>query len=162
MGKSDMYLKVEGAAQGPIKGESRDTNHTDEIEVIGWSWGLDGNATAFGSATARTTMQELIVRKRVDSASTGLMSALRSNEIIKKATLAVHKAGGIASIPYLTITAEKARILSHRLRNETDGAPELVEEIRLAFFKVQVEYRSQDLAGAGKGVNTFEAEVQPG
>jgi type VI secretion system secreted protein Hcp len=162
MGKSDMYLKVEGAAQGPIKGESRDTNHTDEIEVIGWSWGLDGNATAFGSATARTTMQELIVRKRVDSASTGLMSALRSNELIKKATLSVHKAGGAASIAYLTITVEKARILSHRLRNETDGAPELVEEFRIAFFKVKVEYRAQDLAGAAKGVNTFENEVQAG
>ena len=162
MGKSDMYLKVEGAAQGPIKGESRDTNHTDEIEVIGWSWGLDGNATAFGSTTARTTMQELIVRKRVDSASTGLMSALRSNEVIKKATLSVHKAGGTASIAYLTITVEKARILSHRLRNETDGAPELVEEFRIAFFKVKVEYRAQDLAGAAKGVNTFENEVQAG
>jgi type VI secretion system secreted protein Hcp len=162
MAKADMYLKVEGAAQGPIKGESRDTNHTDEIEVIGWSWGLDGNATAFGSATARTTMQELIVRKRVDSASTGLMSALRSNELIKKATLSVHKAGGAASIAYLTITVEKARILSHRLRNETDGAPELVEEFRIAFFKVKVEYRAQDLAGAAKGVNTFENEVQAG
>lgn len=162
MAKADMYLKVEGTKQGPIKGESQDAKHTDEIEVVGWSWGMDGNATAFGSTTARTTMQELIVRKRVDSASTGLMSALRSNEIIKKATLSVHKAGGMAPIPYLTITIEKARILSHRLRNETDGAPELVEEIRLAFFKVQVEYRAQDLAGVGKGVNTFEAEVQPG
>jgi type VI secretion system secreted protein Hcp len=162
MGKSDMYLKVEGAAQGPTKGESRDTNHTDEIEVIGWSWGLDGNATAFGSAAARTTMQELIVRKRVDSASTGLMSALRSNEVIKKATLSVHKAGGAASIAYLTITVEKARILSHRLRNETDGAPEQVEEFRIAFFKVKVEYRAQDLASAAKGVNTFENEVQAG
>lgn len=159
MAKADMYLKVEGATQGPIKGESRDSTHTDEIEVVGWSWGLDGNATAFGSANARTTMQELIVRKRVDSASTGLMSALRSNEVIKKATLSVHKAGGIASIAYLTITVEKARILSHRLRNETDGAPELIEEIRIAFFKVKVEYRAQDLAGAAKGVNTFENEV---
>lgn len=159
MSKADMYLKVEGTAQGPIKGESLDANHSGEIEVVGWSWGLEGNATAFGSSAARTTMRELIVRKRVDSASTGLMSALRANEVIKKATLSVHKAGGAASIPYLTITAEKARILSHQLRNETDGAPDLIEEFRIAFFKVKVEYRSQDLAGAAKGVNTFEHEV---
>jgi len=162
MAKADMFLKVEGTKQGPIKGEAVDAKHTDEIEVVGWSWGMDGNATAFGTAAARTTLQELIVRKRVDSATTGLMSALRSNEIIKKATLTVHKAGGIASVPYLTIVVEKARIVSHKVRNETDGAPELVEEFRLAFFKVQVEYRPQDATGAAKGVNTFEAEVQPG
>ena len=101
------------------------------------------------------------MRKPVDSASTGLMSALRSNEVIKKAVLTVRKAGGVASVPFLTITVEKARIVSHRLNNVQDGAPELGEEVRIAFYKVQVEYRPQDASGAGKGVNTFETEVQP-
>jgi type VI secretion system secreted protein Hcp len=160
MAKADMFLKVDGAKQGPIKGESSDARHADEIEVSGWSWGMDGNATAFAATAARTTLQELVVRKRVDSASTGLMSALRSNEVIKKAVLSVHKAGGMAPVAFLTITVEKARIVSHRICNAVDDEPMLTEEIRLAFFKVQVEYRSQDLAGAGKGVNTFETEVQ--
>ena len=161
MSKSDMFLKIEGARQGPIKGEAKTTGHTDEIEVVGWGWGMDGNATSFGATAARTTLQELTVRKRADSATTGLMSALRSNEVIKKAVLTVHKAGGTAPVPYLTITVEKARIVSHRLHNAEDGAPELVEEIRLSFFKVQVEYRAQDDTGAGKGVNTFETEILP-
>lgn len=162
MAKADMFLKVEGTKQGPIKGEAVDSQHADEIEVIGWNWGMDSSSTAFSTTTAKTTMQELVVRKRADSATTGLMSALRASEIIKKATLSIHKAGGAASVPYLVITVEKARILSHRIRNETDGAPELCEELRLAFFKVKVEYRPQDLTGAGKGVHTFEAEVQTG
>ena len=161
MARADMFLKVEGAKQGQIKGEATDAAHTNEIEVSGWSWGMDGNAAAFGAKTAHTTLQELVVRKPVDSASTGLMSALRSNEVIKKAVLTVRKAGGVASVPYLTITVEKARIVSHRLNNVEDGAPELAEELRIAFYKVQVEYRPQDAGGAGKGVNTFETEVQP-
>jgi type VI secretion system secreted protein Hcp len=156
-----MFLKVEGAKQGQIKGEASDGAHMNEIEVRGWSWGMDGNATAFGAKAAHATLQELVVRKAVDSASTGLMSALRNNEAIKKAVLTVRKAGGIASVPYLTITVEKARVVSHRLANVEDGAPELSEEIRIAFYKVQVEYRPQDSSGAGKGVNTFETEVQP-
>ncbi|MDH5540321.1 MAG: type VI secretion system tube protein Hcp, partial [Rhizobacter sp.] len=73
----------------------------------------------------------------------------------------VRKAGGQASVPFLTITVEKARIVSHRLSNVVDHEPELTEEIRLAFYKVQVEYRPQDSSGAGKGVNTFETEVLP-
>jgi type VI secretion system secreted protein Hcp len=162
MAKSDMFLKVDGAKQGQIKGEAAETGHVEEISVLGWNWGMDGNATAFGASTARTTLQELVIRKRVDSASTGLMSALRNNEPIKKAVLTVHKAGGTAPVPFLTITIEKARIISHRLGNAVDGEPTLTEEVRLAFFKVQVEYRQQDTTGAGKGVNTFETEVQVG
>ena len=160
MAKADMFLKVDGAKQGPIKGESSDSRHADEIEVSGWSWGMDNNGTAFGAATARTSLQELIIRKRVDSASTGLMSALRGNEVIKKAVLSVHKAGGKAPVAFLTITLEKARIVSHRVGSAIDDEPALTEELRIAFFKVQVEYRSQDGSGAGKGVNTFETEVQ--
>lgn len=161
MTKADMFLKVDGAKQGQIKGESAEIGHIDEIELVGWDWGMDGNATAFGASTARTTLKELVVRKRVDSASTGLMSALRSNEIIKKAVLTVRKAGGASPVAFLTITVEKARIISHRLGNMIDGNPELTEEVRLAFFKVQVEYRTQDSSGGAKGVNTFETEVLP-
>ena len=161
MARADMFLKVEGARQGQIKGEASDSAHVGEIEVNGWNWGMDGNATAFGAKAAHTTLQELVVRKAVDSASTGLMSALRSNEVIKKAVLTVRKAGGVASVPFLTVTVEKARIVSHRMTNAVEGAPDLTEEVRIAFYKVQVEYRPQDESGAGKGVNTFETEVQP-
>ena len=161
MARADMYLRVEGARQGQIKGEATDSAHADEIEVSGWSWGMDGNGAAFGARSSHTTLQELVVRKPVDRASTGLMSALRSNEVIKKAVLTVRKAGGLASVPFLTITVEKARVISHRLSNVVDDAPELTEEIRLAFYKVQVEYRPQDSSGAGSGVNTFETEVLP-
>ena len=161
MARADMFLKVEAARQGPIKGEASDANHVDEIEVSGWNWGMEGNATSFGTKAAHTTLQELVVRKMVDRASTGLMSALRNNEVIKKAVLTVRKAGGTASLPFLTITLEKARIVSHKLGNVQDGAPELSEELRIAFFKIQVEYKPQDASGAGRGVNTFETEVQP-
>jgi type VI secretion system secreted protein Hcp len=162
MARADMFLKVEGARQGQIKGEATDSAHPQEIEVVGWSWGMDGNATAFGSKSARTTLQELVVRKRVDSASTGLMSALRNNEAIKKAVLSVRKAGGASAVAYLTVTLEKARIVAHRMGNVADDSPVLTEELRIAFYKVEVEYRAQDETGAATGVNTFEAEVMPG
>ena len=31
----DMFLKIDG-----IKGESKDSKHKDEIDVLAWSWGL--------------------------------------------------------------------------------------------------------------------------
>lgn len=160
MAQGDMFLRIEGSKQGLIKGEASDAAHGGEIDVLSWSWGLDGNASAFGQTSARTTLQELVVSKHVDSASTALMSALRNNEIIKKAVLVARKAGGTDPLEYFRITMEKARITSVRLHG-ADGSPELNEEVRIAFWKVQVEYRPQDARGGGKGTHTFDAEVSP-
>jgi len=161
MSQADMFLKIEGTRQGPIKGESTDQNHIDEIEVVGWNWGMDVSAASFGAAQARTTLQELVVRKRVDRASTALMSALRSNEPLKKATLTVRKAGGEKSVDYLKITIEKARVMSHKVGSAADGSPELLEELRIAFFKVNVQYQPQTATGGSGGATTFETEITP-
>ncbi len=161
MALADMFLRVEGGKQGLIKGEVVQPDHLNEIEVTGWSWGMDGSSTAFGQASARTSLQELVIHKRVDSASTALMSALRNNEVIKKAVLSVRKAGGGAAVEYFHITIEKARLVAHRVGSAGVAAgPELHEEVRFAFWKVQVEYRPQDPTGGGRGVSTFETEVQ--
>jgi type VI secretion system secreted protein Hcp len=161
MSLGDMFLKIEGTRQGPIKGESSDTSHPDEIEVLGWHWGMDVSAASFGAASARTTLQELVVRKRTDRATTALMSALRANEALKKVTLSVRKAGGQAPVDYLKITIEKARIMSHTIGSASDGAPEMVEELRIAFFKVNVQYQPQTATGGGGGATTFETEITP-
>jgi type VI secretion system secreted protein Hcp len=161
MAIGDMFLKIEGTRQGAIKGESIDTHHTDEIEVLGWNWGMDVSAASFGASAARTTLQELVVRKRVDRASTALMSALRANEPLKKLTLSVRKAGGESSLDYFKITIEKARVMSHTVGSAMDGSPELVEELRVAFFKVNVQYQPQASAGGSGGATTFETEITP-
>jgi type VI secretion system secreted protein Hcp len=160
MAQGDMFLRIEGSKQGLIKGESSDAAHAGEIDLLSWAWGMEGNAAAFGQNTARTTLQELVLHKRVDAASTALMSALRNNEVIKKAVLVARKAGGAAPLEYFKMTMEKARITAVRVQGE-DGSPMLREEVRIAFWKVQVEYRPQDAAGGGRGTHTFEAEVSP-
>lgn len=161
MSLSDVFLKIEGTKQGPIKGDSNVPGHIDEIDVVGWSWGMDVSAASFAATQARTTMQELVVRKRVDRASTALMSALRANEPLKKAILTVRKAGGDTPVDYLKITIEKARVMSLKVGSASDGQPETLEELRLAFFKVNVQYQPQTGAGGTGGATTFETEITP-
>lgn len=161
MSLSDMFLKIEGTRQGPIKGDSNVPGHLDEIDVIGWNWGMDVSAASFGVGAARTTLQELVVRKRVDRATTALMSALRANEPLKKVTLTVRKAGGEAPVDYLKITIEKARVMSHKIGSVGDELPEMQEELRIAFFKVSVQYQPQTGTGGGGGATTFETEITP-
>ena len=162
MAQGDMFLKIDGARQGAIKGEAADVGHKDEIDVLGWTWGMEGNLI-HGQATAKTSVRDLKITKRVDKATTGLMSALRSNEVIKKAVLTVRKAGGKDPVEYYKITLEKGRIASlvQQSGDETDPAA-LNEEVSIAFSKVAVEYKPQGDDGQFRGGTEFEMDIFEG
>jgi type VI secretion system secreted protein Hcp len=90
----DMFLMIKGAKHGLIKGECQDDTHKGEIDVLSWSWGMQARPSlGGGGASGKASINELKVVKRVDSASTALMLALRTNESIQKAVLTLRKAG---------------------------------------------------------------------
>ncbi len=64
-----------------------------------------------GSASGRATIRELHVIKRVDKASTALMGAVRTNEVIKEAVLTLRKSGK-GALEFLKITIEQGRLMS--------------------------------------------------
>lgn len=162
MSKGDMFLKVEGAKQGPIKGEAQDSAHGSEIDVLGWSWGMRAQtAMGAGGVTGKSTLQELIVAKKVDSATTALMSALRNNEQLKKVVLTVRKAGK-DPIEYFKITLEGARITALDVVSEDEGSNEqLGEKLNIAFTSVSVEYTPQGEDGTPRGGMSFETDISP-
>ena len=161
MAQGDMFLKIESARQGPIKGEAQDENHPDEIDVISWSWGMRAQ-TALGGAGAsgKSTLNELHIVKRVDRASTALMSAMRNNDLIKKAVLTVRKAGGTA-LEYFKITIQSGRVTLLEVQSgESTVDAELAENLSLAFEKISVEYVPQGPDGQARGGMVFEAETR--
>jgi type VI secretion system secreted protein Hcp len=160
MALGDMFLKIEGTKQGAIKGESKDSSHKEEIDVLGWSWGMESNISLqSGLAAAKTSMSELIVVKRVDKASTALMASLRNNEVLKNVTLTVRKAGK-TPLEYYKVVLQDSRLTSIKQQNgETEGAPDCSESISLSFKKVTVEYTPQGDDGLPQGATTFEAEL---
>ncbi|MEO6562658.1 MAG: type VI secretion system tube protein Hcp [Nitrosospira sp.] len=158
MAQGDMFLKIESG--GPIKGETQDENHKDEIDVIDWSWGMQAKtALSGGGASPKATLNELSIVKQVDSASTGLMSAMRNNELIKKAVLTVRKAGGDPH-EYFKITIEKGRITSLDVDTSSFvSSGYLSERLSLAFQKISVEYVPQGREGLPQGSMLFDAEI---
>ena len=156
-----MFLKVEGTVTGLIKGESQDKAHLNEIDVLSWGWGMEGNRI-LGSmlTTSKSTIHELKLTKHVDSASTALMSGLRNNELIKTAVLTVRKAGGKEALEHVKITLAKARITSLTVHSGGESDPaELFEEMTFAFEKITVDYTPQGTEGGGGGGMTFEADA---
>jgi len=156
MAIGDMFLKVETARQGVVKGESADAKHTNEIDVVGWAWGMRAQTGMSASGDAsKATLNELDIVKRVDSASTGLMAAMRNNELIKKATLTVRKAGG-DPLEYFRITIQNARITALDLQTSES---EVNEKLSFAFKRINAEYTPQGKDGQARGSMSFETEI---
>ena len=155
-GYGDMFLSVKGAKSGEIKGESHDTAHANEIDVLSWSWGMQGRATlGGGTASGKAIVRELKVVKRVDSASTALMSALRSNEVITKAVLTLRKAGK-SPLEFMKITIEQGRLTGLSIEaGDQSGSPEVVEDLTFTFNKITVEYTPQGKDGQARGSMLF-------
>src|SRR5688572_10539928 len=129
-GVGDMFLMVKGAKHGVIKGEAHDDVHKEEIEVLRWSWGMQARPSlGGGGASGKATVNDLKIVKRVDSASTALMNALRTNEVIQKAVLTLRKAGE-NPLEYVKITIEQGRVTGLTIEaGDVSGGAEILENL---------------------------------
>lgn len=156
---SDIFLHVQTKRAGKIKGEGTTEGHSDDIEVLGWSWGVQaGSAIGSTAATARRSYRQLSVSKRIDSASTGLLSALVTNDEVREATLAMRKAGGEA-LDYYRMTLKGARVVNIDVQVDAQGRP--LETVLFAFTQIEIEYKRQQATGISAGAFSFSDEVLP-
>jgi type VI secretion system secreted protein Hcp len=156
-GAGDMFLSVKGASHGAINGESVDGKHKGEIDVLSWSWGIQGKPSlGGGTASGKATVREMKIVKKVDKASTALMGAVRTNELIKEAVLTLRKAGK-SPLEYLKITMEQGRVVSLDIEaGDPSGGFDVIERITLSFNKITVEYTPQGGDGLPQGGTTFQ------
>ncbi len=164
MARSDMFLKATGQRTGAILGEANDKTFVNQIDVVDWSWGMTAPSTLGGQRTGRVQLSELKIVKRVDRASTALMSVLNANEIMPTAVLTVRKSGGVGQVlPYFILTLTDARINTYNVNSTIgeDGAPLLLEHISLTFKKITVDYTPQTAAGGAAGASSFTGEAGP-
>jgi type VI secretion system secreted protein Hcp len=162
MAHEDFFLKIDTERGGAVKGEAQDRDHKDEIEVLGWSWGLSSPTSAAGLREARSAVHQLVVRKRADSATTALMGAAARCDNIKTAVLTARRAGK-GQQTFLKMTLRNARVTSFEIEGEggVDG-PGTIERLKLAFERVTVDYTPQGPDGLPRGGTSFEATWAPG
>lgn len=135
----EMILKIQG-----IEGESQTAGHTNEIDVLAWSWGMS-NAGSFHVGGAggggKAYFQDLSITKYVDKSTPSLMGALSTGDTVPAATLIVRKAGG-TGLEYIRITMTKILVTSLSTGGSS-GEDRLTENISLNFAQVKVEYIPQ-------------------
>ena len=141
----DMFLKIDG-----IKGESKDSKHGGEIDVLAWSWGLSQSGAGHvggGSGAGKVSVQDMHVTKWLDKSSCDLVFACASGKHIPKAVLFVRKAGE-NPLEYLTVELEDI-LVSHVSTGGSHGEDRLTENVTLNFAKFKLEYVPQTDTGAG-------------
>lgn len=134
---SDIFAKI-----GDIKGESLDSKHRDEIEVLSLSWGVTNTASVGGggSGAGRASFHDLLFVHTIDKASPSLLKACATGSHLKEATI-THRKAGKGQQEYLIIKMNDVIVTSVSLGDTSGSAGS--ENVSLAFAKVDFEYRPQ-------------------
>ena len=148
----DIFAKL-----GSIAGESSDSKHKDEIEVLSFSWGVS-NTAQFGPGTGagKATFRDLSIVHKIDKATPLLLKACATGQHLPQATITQRKAGG-AQQEYLTIKLNDVVITNVALDSTLS---EGMESVSMTFAKVNFEYKPFKANGTlGSGI-TFKYDLQ--
>jgi type VI secretion system secreted protein Hcp len=147
---------------GDIKGGSHDSRHQDEIEVVSWSWGLTNpaaGAAGGGGSGGRAAFQDVAFVHLVDRASPRLMLACASAQRFPEARLTVRRPDAATSDDFLRIILQDVRVTGvHTSPTEAVGG--LVEQVTIAFTRVDYEYRHQLSDGSLDTAVQFKWDLQ--
>jgi type VI secretion system secreted protein Hcp len=140
----DYFLKVDG-----IPGESKDSKHTDEIDVLSWSWGQT-NTGSFGGGggggAGKVSMQDFHFTMQMNKSTPKLMQHCASGVHIPKAILVSRKAGGDQQ-EYMKITFSDLLVSSYQMGG-SGGSEMGVDQISLNYTKIEFEYKEQKQDGS--------------
>ena len=141
---ADIFAKI-----GDIKGESLDSKHKDEVEILSWSWGVSQSGSIAqgggGGGAGKANFNDFNFTHRVDKASPILLKACATGEHIKEATITVRKAGK-GQQEFLIIKMNDVLITSVNPSGSDTAA--LAESVAMQFAKVALEYKPQKADGS--------------
>jgi type VI secretion system secreted protein Hcp len=152
----DIFLKING-----IDGESMDSDHKNEIEVLNWDWQIlqDSNMhMGSGGGAGKATVKDLNFVHNVDRSSPNLMKFCLTGKHIPEAKLVVRKAGG-SPLEYLKITMSDVVITNVQPMGSNEEE-RVKEKVSLSFAKVKQEYTVQNQQGGSGGAVTAGYDIK--
>ena len=137
----DVFLKI-----GDVKGESKDSKHVGEIDVLSWSWGVSNSGTPLGGGrgAGKANFNDLSFMHAVDKASPVLMKACAMGDHFPDATLVSRKAGK-GHQEYLIVKMKEVFITSVQPSGSSEHPMDSVSE---SFGHVDLEYKPQKEDGS--------------
>ncbi len=137
----DFFLKL-----ADIKGESIVAGHTDDIQIMSFSWGASQTTSVSGSGgsgAGRANLADLSIMKNYDASSVPLFKALLKGTHIATGVLTASKAGGDGK-PFIQLSMTELFVTSV----QTSGSSEVpMESVSFSYNTIKSEYFKQDDKG---------------
>ncbi len=155
----DMFLEIEG-----IPGESTDSKHKGEIEILSFSWGATQTGSfggGGGGGAGRLALEPFQVVTPLSQASPSLFSAVLSGQHFPQATLHVRNAGTAGETDYLKIKLSDVLVSSYQTRSVDQSVP--LDGATLNFARLDAVFQSPDASGtpeSGAGAG-FDVVASP-
>jgi len=153
---ADIFAKI-----GDIKGESLDSKHKDEVDVLSWSWGVTQSGTMAyggGGGEGKATFHDFNFTHYVDKASPVLMKVCATGEHIKEATVTVRKAGK-GQQEFLVLKMNDI-IVTSVAPGGSAGGDATMESVALQCAKVDLEYKPQKADGSLEAGLHFKYDIK--
>jgi type VI secretion system secreted protein Hcp len=144
MAAIDYFLKLDG-----ISGESKDSKHKGEIEVLSFSFGESSSgsmAYGGGGGEGKVQMSDFTFTARTSKASPQLFLHCAEGKHIKQAFLTARKAGG-SQQEYLKIKLNDVLVSSYALDGGEDET-EPHDSFSLEFVRISYDYAPQKADGS--------------
>jgi type VI secretion system secreted protein Hcp len=143
MAAVDYFLKLD-----TIQGESPDSKHKNEIEILSWSWGEVNKGThagGGGGGAGKVSMQDISFVSPTSKASPKLFLACATGQHIKEALLTCRKAGKQQQ-EYLKIKFTDLLVSNYQTGGTaSDVLPS--DQFSLNFTKIEMNYAAQKADG---------------
>jgi type VI secretion system secreted protein Hcp len=151
----DFFLKLDS-----ITGESVADGHSDEIQLLSFSWGgsqVTSVAGTGGSGAGKVSLENLHAMKYYDKASPTLFKALVSGTHIKTGVLSAVKAGVTGGKPFLKVSLEELFVTNISV----SGSSEIpAESVSFSYNKIKIEYSTQNEQGILTAVGSVSYDVK--
>ena len=153
----DIFLKLDG-----LEGESLDSAHKNEIEVLTFNWRVLQESTMHagsGGGAGKATVEDLQLEHYVDRASPNLMKYCLTGKHVPEARLTVRKAGG-SPLEYLKFTFSDVIVTSVQPHGSNADDMRAKEKITLSFSRIKQEYAVQNAQGGSGGAVTAGYDIK--
>ena len=140
----DIFLKLDG-----VEGESQDSKHAKEIDILSWSWGMSQSGTTHlgsGGGAGKVNVQDLSITKYVDKATPTLIKFCCNGKHIDKGKLVVRKAGE-KPLDFLVIEFQEL-IVAAVTTGGIGSDDRMTENVTLNFREFHLTYTVQEKTGA--------------
>jgi type VI secretion system secreted protein Hcp len=142
----DYFLKLDG-----IDGESADSNHKNQIQIMSWSWGgsqVSSVAGTGGSGAGKADLSDFSIMTYFDKATPKFFKNLGAGTHIKSGTMEAVKSGASGK-PYLKVDFAELFVTSLQISGSSE-VPTV--SLSLSYNQITIDYSVQDENGNLKSV----------